>query len=63
MQVCNDLADEDSPSQDEGEDLWEVTVRLHTVVGGFGAKRDIWRFGGKSDSSVVSRLSLVFSRG
>ena len=53
MQVCNDLADEDSPSQEEAEDPWEVKVRLHTVFGSFG---------GKSDSSVVSRLSQVFSR-
>ena len=53
MQVCNDLADEDSPSQDEAEDPWEVTVRLHTVFGSFG---------GKSDGSVFSRLSQVFSR-
>ena len=48
MQVCNDLADDDSPSQDEPEDPWEVTVRLHTVFGNFG---------GKFDSSVVSHLS------
>ena len=54
MQVCNDLADENSPSQDEAEDPWEVTVRLPTVFGNFG---------GKSDSSVVSRLSQVFGRG
>jgi len=44
MQVCNDLADEDSPSQVEAEDPWEVTVRLLSVFGSFG---------GKSDSSVV----------
>ena len=28
MQVCNDLVHEDSPSEDEAEDPWEVTVRL-----------------------------------
>ena len=54
MQVCNDLADEDSPSQVDAEDPWEVTVRLLSVFGSFG---------GKSDSPVVSRLSQVFSRG
>ena len=56
MQACNDLADEDSPSQDVAENPSEVTVRLLTVFGSFGAKRDIWRFGGKSDRSNLTHV-------